>query len=169
MILLAQNEQAEKLLKLFEHYQDEKNYDSVIVIGQYLKSLDRKVAKEYHLDYELTYAAFRIKNYEEAVRGSKRIIPRFYIKSHFNRESFEKNMRYQRLCFELADYYHQAENYKKEYHNISLINRKFDFLRCGVGKEYWRMKLYDRMIDCSNKLGKTKRAKRLEIQRDKIE
>ncbi|MGV3612356.1 MAG: hypothetical protein ACO1N0_15465 [Fluviicola sp.] len=169
LFLFGQNSQADKYWELRSRYNDEKKYDSVILVSRTLLKLDRKGAKEEHLDCDIACAAFKVKNYQVALRESKKIIPRIYIKSHFNRESFERNMRYQRLCFELADYYHQTENYKKEFRNISLINRKFDFLRCGVGKEFWRRKLYDRMIDCSNKLGKTKRAERLQRKRDKIE
>ncbi len=167
MILFGQNEQVEGLLKLHDQYLETSNYDSIVINSKRLIELDRKIAKENYLDYYLAYAAFQTKNYELAVKQSKKVIPVFYHRIRTGK-SINKSFRCQDLCFELADYYHETQNYKREYHNISLINRKYDFLKCGNGKLFWRKNLYNRMIDCSNKLGKTHRAKRLEKKLGKL-
>lgn len=160
---LAQQEEAEKYLKLYERFEEEKKYDSVILACQQLIRLDRKIARENHLDYRLAYAAFQVKNYELAVKQSKKVLPVFYI-FWKTRKCANKNIRYQVLSYELADYYHEKEYAGKEYHHLSRIKRRFNYMLCGTGRQIRERNLYKRMIDCSQKMGKTKRVKRLEKQ-----
>ena len=168
MILFGQNEQIDKYWELHSRYSDEKKYDSVIVISKQFIEKNPKAAKKEHLDYYLALAAFKAKRYDLAIQQSRKIIPLIYHRIP-TRKSIDKSLRCQDLCSELITYYHETGNYKKEYHHVSLINRKFDFSHCGTGKVFWRKNLYNCMIDCSNKLGKTNQAKRLERKRDKIE
>ena len=168
---LAQEEEAGKYLKLYERYRDEKKYDSVVIICKQLIALDKSITKEHHLEYQLAYAAFESKQYDLAVKQAKKLIPNIYIQAqaHWNRKCLEKNMRCRILCSELTSYYNQTGNVKKEYRYLSLMVRKFNCAGCGTGRSGWYISGYNRMIACSNELGKTKRAKRLEKQRDKIE
>lgn len=168
LISFGQTEQVEKYLKLHEHYTGLHQYDSVFLNCQEFLKSDRKLAKENHMDYYLILAAFKLKNYDIALKESRKFIPRVYVKVR-TRKSFEQNMKYQRLCFELADYYHQTENDRKEYHNLSLINRKFNRLFCGNGRYGWQKNLYNRMIESSEKLGKTHRVKRIRKQLEELE
>jgi tetratricopeptide (TPR) repeat protein len=168
LILFGQNEQIDTYWKLRSRYYKEKKYDSVIVISKQFNKQYPKVAKEEYLDYYLALAAFKAEQYDLAIKQSRKIIPACYHRTR-TRSSIEKSFRCQELCFQLADYYEQSGNYKKAYRNISLINRKFDFLKCGNGKASWRKNLYNRMIDYSTKLGQTNRGKRLEKKRKEIE
>lgn len=173
MILVAQDSEAdlnpevEKYNTLCSRYEKEDKFDSLVITYQQLMKLDHKYSKENQLDYHLACAAFNAKNYELGVKQAEKVLPLFYHRFR-TRKSINKNYRYQALCFYLANYYHQTEDYKKEYRYISLINRKYDFLKCGTGKEYWRKNLYTRMIDCSDKLGKKHRVKRLEKKREAL-
>ncbi len=167
LLLFAQNEETEKYLTLYEHYRKEKKPDSVIVVCKRLMKLDKEAAKEYHLDYWLARAAFDSKQYELALKQSKKIIPFFYILLR-TREGFDQNRRYQDLSFKLAEYYHEYGNFRKEYYHLSRINRRFNSLFCGNSRPSWQRNLYHRMIDCSEKMGKTGRVKRLEQKRDEI-
>lgn len=161
LILSGQNEQTQHYLKLYEQYQEEKKSDSVVYVCQQLMKLDRKAFKKEHLDYWLARAAFDAKQTDLAVKQSKKFIPLIAFKPRTH-EGANKNRRCQDLSFKLADYYEQHGNYRKAYHNLSRINRKFNYLFCGNGRFSWQKNLYNRMIDISNKQGKTKRAKRLE-------
>lgn len=164
----AQEDETEKYLKLYDHYRDEKKYDSVILVCQRLIKLDRKIARENHLYFNLADAAFNAKNYELGIHQAKRLIPKIYFKSQarLNRHCLRKNIEYKVLCSRLADYYAETGNLKKEYHYLSLMERKYNAAFCGTGRQSWFRYLYDRMITCSNELGKTKRAEKLEKKRD---
>lgn len=165
----AQHTETERCLTLYEKYRKEKKYDSVVIVCKQLMQQDRKISKEYHLDYALANAAFKSGNYELAVKQSKKFLPNFYIpaQAHRNRQCFQKNMHCKTLCSQLADYYAQTGNLSKEYHYLSLMFHKFNSAPCGTGRQVWRNTVYQRMIDCSNRMGRTKRAERLEKRLEK--
>lgn len=167
VILFGQNEQTEKLLKLHERYLDTSNYDSIVVNSQLVIELDSKIAKENQLDYYLAYAAFQTKDYELGIKETRKFIPVIHTKVR-TREGSNKNRMCRDLCFQLANYYEQTENYRKAYHNLSLIDRKYNHLFCCICRHSWQTNLYNRMIDCSTKLGKSGRAKRLEKKLEKL-
>lgn len=166
-ILLSQNETIENLIKLQSDYIFDKNYDSLLIICKEFKEFDESAAKENNTDYYLAFSYFKLEKYDEAIKTSKRIIPKLYIKSK-SREASQRNLNYQTLCFELYHHYYEKANYKLAYKNLSLINRKFNRLFCGNGRKSWQSDLYTKMIDCSNNLGKQKRAKRLEGKLNKL-
>ena len=158
---LAQQTETIKCLELYERFEDEKKYDSVVIACQQLIRIDRKIAREYHLNYKLAYAAFQAKDYGLAVKESKKVLPTFYI-FWKTREGANKNIRYRNLSYKLVEYYHEKENYRKEYYHLSRIKRRFYYMTCGTGRHLRERNLYKQMIECSQKMGKTKRVKRLE-------
>lgn len=160
-ILLSQNESIEKLIKLQSDYLFEKNYDSLLVVCKEINDLDKSAAKENNIDYLIALSYFKLKKYDDAINASKNVIPKIYVKGN-SRESAQRNMNYQTLCFELYQYYDENGDYKLAYKNLSLINRKFNRLFCGNGRKSWQSDLYSKMIECSNKSGNLKRAKRIE-------
>jgi len=161
VILFGQSNQSARYLKLYERYREEKKPDSVVVVCQQLIQTDKRLAKERHLNYYMAIAAFEANQTELAVKQSKKMLPYFYICGR-TREASSQNIRYQHLSNRLANYYHEKENYRKEYYHLSRIKRRFNHLFCGNGRPAWQNSLYQRMIDASNKQGRTKRAKRLE-------
>lgn len=160
---LAQQTETENYLELYERFEDEKKYDSVIIACQQLIRNNRNIAREYHLNYKLAYAAFQAKDYRLAVKESKKVLPAFYI-FWKTREGANKNIRYRNLSYKLVEYYHEKENYQKEYYHLSRIKRRFYYMKCGTGRHIQERKLYTQMIQCSQKMGKTKRVERLEKQ-----
>ncbi|WP_343634127.1 hypothetical protein [Fluviicola sp.] len=164
----AQEKETDKYLSQYARYRDEKKYDSVVFVCQKLIKLDRKIAQENHLYFKLADAAFEARDYELAVHQAKKYIPNIYFKSQarLNRHCLRKNVDYKILCTRLADYYAETGNLKKEYRYLSLMERKYNAAFCGTQRQYWFGYLYNRMITCSNELGKTKRAERLEKKRD---
>ncbi|WP_343604238.1 hypothetical protein [Fluviicola sp.] len=169
LTLLGQFEEdsvIEKFVERHIYFDKTKQYDSLFLNGQNFLKYNRRAAKEHHMDYYMIEAAFKMKDYTFALKQSRKFIPDLYLVIRRTRETFDKNIRYQWICFKLADYYDQTGNYRKEYHNLSLINRKFNYLYCGNGRIGWQNNLYNRMIECSDKQGKTQRVKRLKKKQE---
>jgi tetratricopeptide (TPR) repeat protein len=125
-------------------------YDSLLIVCNQIKKLDKKLAKENNVDYYIADAYFHTKQYNEAIKYSKRYFRKFAPRRTRVGLGLRIYKRY--LAYNLYEIYMLRNNTKMAVSYLVNIDEKYDGRFCGTGKKAWRLGLYDQIIECYSKL-----------------
>lgn len=73
-ICRGQNNDLEKLVEQKYDYKEKKNYDSLIIVCNKIKSISHKRAKEENVDYYIANSYFETKQFAKAIKYTNKCI-----------------------------------------------------------------------------------------------
>lgn len=161
ILIFSQQSKTESLILLLNEYSHwYKQPDSVLIICHEIKATDRKAGKAEFVNFYIIQAHFELGDSLTAVKLGSKYLPILYF-SRKTRKSRKLNGQYQSICNDLYHYHFNQGNNKKASHYAAKIFKKYNYSMCGNGRGYLLSHALERMILCSEKLGKIQKTKRL--------
>ena len=164
--ICAQQRQLDSLLDQVNTYlYDTTRIDSLILTCEKIREIDRRKARKSTIYYHLTFAYFEVGDSKKALKNARKAIPMITLVG-VSRTLNKRNIQSRAVCYRRYQYYYQQGEYRKAYKNLYLMFRKYVMEFCGVGREAREKLLRQQMIECLEKSGKEKKAKRLQQKWD---
>jgi hypothetical protein len=146
------------------------NYESLILICNQIKKINRKAAKEEHVDYFLSYSYYRIKQYDKAIEYSKiyRKVPAKYTELEgTDRVSYNIH-----LCYYLCEIYKERHDTLTAVKYLLEIEKHWLYLRHYICIRGWDdIKLYKEILELytvlNDKKGVAKYQEKIKTLEDK--
>ncbi len=160
------NKQIDSLKEVEDAMSLRGNYDSVISVCQYALTINKKYAKQEHIDMDLVLAYFKTKHYDEATRLGKRYLNKMDMPAMYNRTSFNNHIWKRFVCNAFYEMYAEQKNYKMAIKYLRRELKKYAY----SSDNSWVIKsrIEDKLIDCYTILGDTKNAERYKQKQDKL-
>ena len=138
-------------------------YDSIIIVGNQIKSINKKVAENEDVDYALADAYFETKQYDKAIEFSK--IYLHVSASDRTREGLHRLIQKKYLCYNLSDIYKIRHDTAMALKYLLKIENKYDYSNSCL-RAKWKRKLYENIIECYTTLGNKNKVSKYEHKRD---